>query len=135
MLDKTDPQRFVWLGRAASAAATRYGQYEMLEQLKNFNSGHGTAKVGFAIGKALKGQINMAKREIFGTSYSFDFCIGPAKQALRFYIFQLQACRKAVGAWTLVGLRYRVAKDIRGMNGKMVWDSREEAKYGEIKSA
>jgi hypothetical protein len=105
----------------------------MSDQIHNFNSGTGNAKVVFAIGRALKGHINNEQRTIFGKGYSFDACIRPATQALHIYELQLQSYRKAVDSWIIVGLRNKVVKDIRKMIGKMIWDAREEAEYSEKK--
>jgi hypothetical protein len=129
--DNDDPQRFVWLGRAASSLSPYSFLDEMSNQVLNFNFGTGHSNVMFAIGRALKGHINNEKRTIFGEVYSFDTYIGPANQALRFYEFQLQSCRKAVVSWTIIGLRSKIVKDIRKMIGKLIWDAREEAGYSE----
>jgi hypothetical protein len=82
----------------------------MVDQIRNFNNGTGSAKVVFVIGRALKGHVNNEERRVFGKGYSSDACIGPANQALRFYIFQLQSYREAVDSWTFVGLRNNVVK-------------------------
>jgi hypothetical protein len=129
LLGKDEPQRFFWFGRAASSGLSFSFLNEMRHQIRNFNSGTGHAKVVFAIGRALKGHINNEARTLFGSTWNFDAHIGPAKQALQFYEFQLQSCRKAVDSWTIVGLRNKVVRDIRKMIGKMVWDGRVEAKY------
>jgi hypothetical protein len=105
----------------------------MSDQIRNFNSGTGHAKVVFVIGRALKGHINSQERKIFGTDYDFYSYIGPATQALCFYEFQLQSYRKAIDSWAIVGLRNRFVKDIRKMIGKMIWDAREEAVYSKEK--
>jgi hypothetical protein len=137
LLDKNDPQRFVWLGRAASIGDSSEFLSEMSDQIRNFNSGTGYAKVVFAIGRALKERIKSEERTIFGDSYNFDTWIGSAHQAFRFcefqLQFQLQSYRKAVDSWTIVGLRNKVVKEIRRMIGKMIWDAREEAAYFEEK--
>jgi hypothetical protein len=40
LFDKADPQRFVWLGRAAvSSAEGTYYVEEILDQIRNFSSG------------------------------------------------------------------------------------------------
>jgi hypothetical protein len=130
LLDKDDPQRFVWFGRAAAKRFPHSFLREMSDQIRNFNCGTGHARVVFVIGRALKGHvINNKKRTLFRRSYEFDACIGPANEALHFYKFQLRSCRKAVDSWTIVGLRNRVVKDIRKMIGKMIWDAREEAAF------
>jgi hypothetical protein len=124
---KDDLQRFFWLGTAAASGKSLHFLNEMSDQIRNFGSGTGYAKVVFVFGRALKGHINTEKRTIFGQGYSSY--IGPANHALRFYEFQLQSYRKAVESWTIIGLRNKVVKDIRKMIGKMIWESREEAKY------
>jgi hypothetical protein len=131
-LDKDDPERFVWFGRAAANGSSACFMNEMSDQIRNFNRG-GHVKVVFVIGRALKGHIDNQRRTIFGNRYKFDARIGPANQALHFYEFQLQSYRKAVDSWTLVGLRNEVVKDIRKMIGKMIWNAREEAAYFEEK--
>jgi TPR repeat protein len=132
LLNESDPQRFVWLGKGAVSGYAWPFLNEMVEQLRNFTSGSGRAKI-VAIGRVLNGHIDNEKQTIFNYSDKFDTFVGPANQALQFYHFQLQSYRKAVDAWTLVGIRYFVVKDIRKMIAQMIWDSREEAKYVEVK--
>jgi hypothetical protein len=131
LLDKDDRQRFVWSARAASNGRSWDFLDEMRGQIQNFVSGAGCGNVVFAIGRALKGQVDNEKRTVFGNGYNFDTCIGPANEAVRFYEFQLRSCRKAVDSWTIIGLRNGVVKDMRKMIGKMIWDAREEAAYSE----
>jgi hypothetical protein len=51
LLDKDDSQRFVWLGRAASANVGCVSFLkETLNQVRNFNLGTGHASVVFVIG-------------------------------------------------------------------------------------
>jgi hypothetical protein len=88
LLDKNDPQRFVWLGRAAANGNSGYFMDEMRDRIRNFNSGTGNAKVVFAIGRALKGHIDNEKRTVFGSAYMFDTRIDRANEALHFYNFQ-----------------------------------------------
>jgi hypothetical protein len=133
LFDNTDPQRFVWLGRAAASGDSLSFLEEMSDQIRKIDSGTGNAKVVFAIGRALKGHMNNEKKTIFGSCYKFYTYVGPADQALRFYEFQEQSYRKAVDSWTIVGLRNGVVKDMRKMIGKMIWDAREEAAYLEEK--
>jgi hypothetical protein len=133
VLDKDNPQRFIWLGRGTARGSYSGFLSEMSDQIHNFNSGTGRAKVVFAIGRAFKGHIDNEKRTIFGKGDRVYTFVGPAKQALR--LFQLQSYRKAVDSWTIIGLRNGVVKDIRKMIGKMIWDAREEAAYLEKKQS
>jgi hypothetical protein len=129
LLERNDIQRLVWLGRAAVGGESRKFLHDMIELICKFNSGQENANVVFVIGRALMGQINNDKGTIFGSDREFNICIGPANQALHFYEFQSQCYRKAVDAWTLIGLRFSVVKDVRRMIGEMIWDFRKRAEY------
>jgi hypothetical protein len=93
--------------------------------VQQFESGTGNAAVVFQIGRALNENGDVEKRTIFGLSRNFDNCVGPANSAVSFYKSQISACRRAVDAWSHVGLRFNVVKDIRVLIGKMVWETRE----------
>jgi hypothetical protein len=129
LLDKTDLQRFVWMGRAAPHLGASAFLKETTEQMRNFIGGTGHAIVVLVIGRALKGQIAVDKRLVFGGTYEDDSHIRPAKQAIQFYNHQLQSYRRAVDSWTLVGIRSGVVKDVRKMIGDMIWEAREDASY------
>jgi hypothetical protein len=134
LLDKDDPQRVFWFARAAASNGEYvYFLNEVSDQVRNFGSGTGHAKVVFASGRALKGHIENERRTIFREGFNFDTYIDPANQALHFYEFQLRSNRKAVDSWTIIARRDKVVKDIRKMIGKMIWDAREEAAYLETK--
>jgi hypothetical protein len=66
---------------------------------------------------------------IFNDDYEFDSLIRPAKQAITFYEFQMKATKGAMRAWTQVGIKLKVVKDVRKLISKLIWDSREEALY------
>jgi hypothetical protein len=82
----------------------------------------------FAIGQALQGRVNEEARTIFDVS-NFDSRIGPAKQAIAFYEAQIKATKDAMRAWTLVGIKLKVVKDVRKLIVKLIWDSRKQALY------
>jgi TPR repeat protein len=126
-LDSSDLQRFVWFGKAAESGRRRSFLTALKEEMHAFNTGTGNAKFVFALGRALRGNIDNEKLLLFGGSYESHIEI--ATQALQLYEFQLSSYRNAVDAWTIVGLRNRVVKDIRKMIGKMIWDCREEVAY------
>jgi hypothetical protein len=125
----TDPQRFVWFGRAAVCGCADSFLTGMTEAMRKFDSGTGKANVIFAIGRALKGQIDTEKKTIFGTDRFWETYSDVAIQALHFYEFQLLSYGIAVNTWTVVGLKNSVVKDIRKMIAKIIWDAREEADY------
>jgi hypothetical protein len=62
----TDPQRFAWLGKAAISGYSHSFLNEMVQHMGKFNCETGHANVVFAIGRALKGQIDNDAHQIFG---------------------------------------------------------------------
>jgi TPR repeat protein len=129
LLDESDPQRWRWWGRAAALGDSWRFLANFAKQVELFNSGSGSAAVVFAIGRGLQGHVNEEARTIFNDLYTFDSCIGPAKQAIAFYEVQIQATKDAIRAWALVGIHFNVVKDVRKLIAKLIWDSREEALY------
>lgn len=135
LLDDWDPKRWHWWGRAAGLGHRAGFRSDFMWQVLNFKSGIGSAPVVCAIGKALVGQIDVQKEEIFEDHENFFSLVGPAQQAVEFYQSQVKAARKAVDAWTCVGIRLNVVKDIRKLIGGLIWDARDLAEYGEHVSA
>jgi TPR repeat protein len=77
-LDKTDPQCFYWLGKAAAAVNGRPFTFlrPMQQCIRKFISGTTRlANVVFVIGRALKGQVDNEERTIFGEEDNFDIYI------------------------------------------------------------
>jgi hypothetical protein len=110
LLDKTDPQKFIWMGRAAPYLGAFTFLKETKEEMRNFIGGTGKANVVFVIGRALKGHVDLEKRLLFGRTYEYDSHICSAKQALHFFSFQLQSYRRAVDWWTLVGIQMELSR-------------------------
>jgi TPR repeat protein len=129
MLDKSNPQRWQWWGRAAAHGASSWFLPDFAKQVELFNSGSGSAAVVLIIGHALQGHVNEEARTIFNRSWGFDSRIVRAKQAIAFYEAQIQATKDAMRAWTLVGIKLKIVKDLRKLVAKLVWNSREEASY------
>ena len=129
VLDESDPARWIWLGRAALHGMPRSFRASFSKQVKQFVSGSGNATIVFLIGRALKGNIDMEKKQIFGLIYSFNSLISPANQAVSFYSSQIESACLAVDAWTLVATRLHLIKDMRIFIGKIIWEARFEANY------
>jgi hypothetical protein len=134
ILEESDPRRWRWWGRLAALGEDLHYLSKFAKQVELFNSGSGSAVVMFAIGQAMQGHVNEQKRTIFNRSYDFDSWIGPAKQAIAFYEAQIQAAKDAMHAWTQVGIKLKVVKDIRMLIARLIWDSREEALFKEVRS-
>ncbi len=128
-LEVSDPERWMWWGRAALHGESRYFRLYFPGQVEQFFSGSGNATIVFLIGRTLKGNIDMEKKLMFLSPYHFDSSIGPAKQAVSFYEDQIKSARLAVDTWTLVATRLHVIKDMRIFIGKMIWEARFEANY------
>jgi hypothetical protein len=129
LLGESDAQRWRLWGRAATLGGTWNFLTNFAKQVELFNAGSVSASVMFAIGEALQGRLNEEARMIFNCSYDFGFLIGPAKQAIAFYEAQIRATKDAMRAWTLVGIKLKVVKDVRKLIARLIWDSREEALY------
>ncbi len=130
MLGEFDPFRWLWWGRASLRGLPLPFLSSFSKQVKQFFfSGSGNATVVFLIGRALKGNIDMEKKGIFGNTNNFDSVIGRAYQAVSFYFSQIKYARLAVDTWTLVSTRLHLIKDMRIYIGKMIWEARFEANY------
>ncbi len=129
LLDKCDPVPWIWFGRAALRGLTSSFLDYFSNQVELFFSGSGNAPIVFLIGRAMKGNIDVEKKQIFGEKSYFGSRIGPANQAVSFYDSQIQSSRLAVDTWSLVSTRLHLIKDMRILIGKMIWDARFNANY------
>jgi TPR repeat protein len=66
LFDKHDPQRFVWFGRAAANGKSAFFLNETSNQLRNFISGTGNAKVIFIIGRTLRETLTTRSEQFLG---------------------------------------------------------------------
>jgi hypothetical protein len=126
LLDESDPKRWRWLGRAAALGPSWAFYSSFAKQVVLFNSGSGSGVVMFAIGQALKGHVRAGN--ILGVHTS-DPHIFLAKQAIAFYEAQIKATKDAMHAWTQVGIKLKVVKDVRKLIAKLIWEAREESLY------
>lgn len=125
-----EQERWRWWGRAAALGYTASFLSGFARDVKLFLSGSGSAAAVYAIGQALHGHVDEDAKTIFGESFEFRRHIGSATLALAFFK-QIRACRAAVDTWILVGIRWKVVKDIRKVIAKLIWDSRQEWLYKE----
>jgi hypothetical protein len=129
MFDESDPQRWRLWGQAAALGQSGWFFPSFAKQVGLFNSGAGSAAVMFAIGRALQGHVNEEARTIFLDDWSFVSLVGLAKQAIAFYEAQIKATKDVMCAWTQVGLRFNVVKDVRKLIAKLIWEAREKALF------
>lgn len=123
LLNNSDPQRWRWWGKAATFGRMSSFLFNFETEVKSFNSGSGSASVMFAIGQALHGHVNDDAKTIFNSAALFDSRIYSAKQAIAFHLAQIETTKDAMRAWTQVGIRWNVVKDIRKLIAKLIWDS------------
>ncbi len=128
LLNETDLHRWSWLARPGWSTWFQEAFLEVVHRVFDDGSGKSSTVV-FAIGCALKGKIDMEKKEILGNILMYDSLIGPANQAVSFYDEQTECARIAVNTWAIVGKRFGIAKDIRRLIGTLIWDARFEASY------
>ena len=125
LLDESNPQKWRWWGLAAKLGDSFSFLNGFAKQVERFHSGTVNAVV-FTIGEALKGHMDIERCTIFGAPFAD---LGPANRAIAFYDMQIKACFDAIRAWTQVGIRLNVVKDIRIIIGKRIWEARGEGKY------
>ncbi len=140
--DLGDPNAWIWWGRAARTDAESF-PVEFPRKVELFFSKRSKAGARhvFAIGFALEGQVDDVNRKIANLEewdedeevgldeFKFDECLVPALLAIEFKVLQVKAARRAVDAWTGVGMRLKICKDVRKLIGKLIWDARSEASY------
>lgn len=131
LLDEFDSCRWFWFGRAAQCGVPYFFMVGLVNQANMFARGWlGCGMVTFAIGRALKGNVNSGKKEIFGGFRDkFEAVINFANHSIAFCDSQLEAARKAIDTWAMIGLQFRFPKDLRLMIGKMIWEARYLAEY------
>jgi hypothetical protein len=152
LLNERDPERWHWWGEAAKrGAGSRFVKqfpaqlgvaFPMRRNVGLLNTISGlffgqseepapvfVAPVVFAIGRALNGNVDHKKGDIFRVRVWQDSVGAAADKAVAFYMAQLVACRDAVNAWSIVATRFKVVKDIRKLIAKLIWDTRGEALY------
>ncbi len=130
LLDPQDRLRWVWWGRAAWHGDCFCFINNISEQVRQLDSGLDDARpTVFAIGLALKNRVEVETGKIFGNVFTFEDLIGPSIQSIEFYEAQLKAARDAVNAWSMVGIRLNLVKDVRILIGRLVWFARDDANY------
>ena len=130
LLDVSDPDCWLWWSRAALRGSANSFLDSCPKQVEEFFSGSGDSTIVFLIGRALKANIDVEKKQIFGLyPYKFDSLISRVNQAISLYDSQIKFARLAVGTWALIATRIHVMKDIRILIGKMIWEARFEANY------
>jgi hypothetical protein len=121
LFGESDPQRFFWLGQAAIRGSSFRFRNEFHEQVRLFRT-----DTVFAIGRALKGNVDFEANTLFGVQYGYHWALGSARVAIDFFETRLVATRSTVDAWTIVGTRLSVVKDVRRMIAELLWKAREE---------
>lgn len=120
-------KKWHWLVEATKVGNVGPFLYHFEPEVNKHRIGTGNNAILFLIGKALKCAVK--ERTLFDKECTNDDTMENVRFAVQFYLDQLRAARKAVDTWTLVGLNFRVVKDIRILIGKMIWEARNDANY------
>lgn len=130
LLDESDLERWHWLGRAARQGSSQAFLTSFTRPVNQLRRDASRAPAVFAIGRALKGQLNMQQKKIFG-NYEEDFAVlAPiANRAIEFFCFQCAAARRAVDSWCLIARRFNVNRDLRKLIGLLIWEMRRLGEY------
>jgi hypothetical protein len=125
-LAEMDPERYIWLGRAAArghhAAAMELtlAAEKQLGLLRMVRRG----RLMFAIGEALHTHVNVAEETVFGLKCDEQY-LGIAEKVVRLFMEWVGEARKAIRCWIMIGRRQRGAnKDVRMLVAKLLWHDR-----------
>ena len=121
----TDPRHWKWWGKAAQLGCDSFFLDNFVERVKRPSSN----VVLFAIGQTLHGHVDDNAETVFNRDYRHHSLFMYAKRVIAFYKKQVKATKAAMHAWTQVGIRWKVVKDIRKVIGMLIWQTREEALY------
>jgi hypothetical protein len=125
LLERSDPERCVWLAKVCSRGGNLLFFTDLIDQIRSYNAGTGQASVVFAMGRILRKQIKVDKQMIFG-KLEGTYLLGPAMDAVQFHEAVCRVARQAVDAWSIIGARVRIVKDVRLMIAKLIWNVRDE---------
>ena len=88
LLNESGPAHWLWLGRAALRGMPFSFLRYLSKQVEELFSGAGNATVVFLIGRALKGNIDIEKKRIFGSDYNFILSSAPQIKQSHFMILK-----------------------------------------------
>jgi hypothetical protein len=72
----------------------------------------------------------MSRREQFSTTKTVSILPSALRnKQLPSTRRKIKATKDAMLAWTLVGIKLKVVKDVRKLIAKLIWDAKEEALY------
>jgi hypothetical protein len=124
-----DWERFYWLGCAATRGLEQHRFCdEILRLLPLFEKGE-HARVLHTVGSVIRTNINVGSRFVFREPYSEDKMV-KLQQVVELSDGMLVRARRAVACWSVAGRRLGLAKDIRVMIAKMVWE--EPWQWGKV---
>lgn len=118
MLCDADPDRWTYWGKAAERGHMKNFLTFFPSQLRFANTER--SHIVYLIGEFLSRRILV---------YEPGELLENVTAAVSFYKKQVRAAEEAVHAWTLVGTRLHVIKDVRKIIGLMLWEDRKAARY------
>jgi hypothetical protein len=125
---KSDWQRFFWWGRAASRGSVRSCTL-LLKGAVCAKTLDASGRVAFEIGAACKDHLTATRA--FGRHAEVND-LQAAIRCVEFYDTCCEKVRASIRCWLLVGRRSGVAKDIRLLIARLLWEERREWCRGEF---
>jgi hypothetical protein len=124
----SDWERFHWL---SLAVARRFGRESLrvgtVNLLEKFEKGK-LGRILHIAAPLLRANLNVVKQEVFGTYVGKDVW-QKLLRVLELHQAMLDRARRGIACWSVVGRRRGVAKDMRVMIAKMLWE--EPWQWGE----
>jgi hypothetical protein len=125
-LGEADPERYVWLGRAAAlghhAAAMELtlAAEKQLGLWRTLQSG----RVVLAIGEALRERINVVAKTVFELECDEQY-LECADQVVKLSVGWTSLAQEAIRCWLMIGRRQRgTNRDVRMLVAKLLWRDR-----------
>jgi hypothetical protein len=118
------PERYLWWGIAANGGYYN-APLELVAsasgQVRLYDENQSNGPVVFAIGHALKDQIHMGCRTVYGRRIHRDDFFENAKYAVDLYRQWISSCKLAVRCWIWTARQRGVVRDIRILIAKLLW--------------
>jgi hypothetical protein len=118
VLPSNDPERFFWMGELKGS--------NFFDNVRT-HIDNLSREALVVVGRIVKKNLVVRTRTLFGLKHteSMQMLVGLSK----LYDDQMRAARTVVDWWTLLGLRFRVVKDIRLLVARVLWEDRHDLSF------
>jgi hypothetical protein len=120
-----DWQRYYWWGKAAVR-----GNYTAIVGVLKAAARNEAGRIAYEVGAACAGHLRVADVTAFGKGVGREE-LEAGQRCVAFFEKLIAAVRAGIACWLLIGRRLGVAKDIRVLIARLVWE--ERAGWSEIR--